>query len=510
MAMSCWKCGAPEERQICVSLEQDHAHLLETNGAPLDTEILSISQTIADHQARMEVLDGRINALRATLRQPTEEREELAAHAESFSVILSPIRRVPVELVCEIFSWAAESPCTRQIGPHTVVRPPWHLGHICRSWRQIALGYPSLWRSFSIFHAPGHSHLTTFPQSMIETQLLRSANASLVMQLNWKQEEEPPTESPLLDSLFLHSNRWESIHILSNNMECSGMLLEVLRPVKGRLSRLRQLEFLGDGECPPLSQCDIFSIAPNLRHVVLTNSRADQYSPHLHIAWDQITHYNGVFLGAQQLDILRNTPNLIACVLGFDDQHETHGDTMVTLAHLRRFYAEWSHILAYLIAPSLEELCTRGPVGPLASFIQRSSCALTTLVLEKCSSSDGLVPLLGHSPFLRFFMLGALNDTVNFSLVFTAMTVSGSSSDILPHLTSFAYGGPKYFSNQLLPMIRSRLPSRRLSLLRLHSTRAGIAPKTMTDTIQIFADQGLDVQYLDVEEWKSLVVAKRP
>ncbi|KAJ7260930.1 hypothetical protein B0H12DRAFT_962754, partial [Mycena haematopus] len=66
--------------------------------------------------------------------------------------ILSPIRRVPPEIVAEIFLYFAPSiihpsdflPDIRRTHP-THVWLPWKLGHICYQWRTTALSLRPLW-----------------------------------------------------------------------------------------------------------------------------------------------------------------------------------------------------------------------------------------------------------------------------------------------------------------------------------------------------------------------------
>jgi hypothetical protein len=52
----------------------------------------------------MDVLDAQIRNLQATVEQLLQRRAETAEHVRQHESILSPIRRVPAELICEIFS----------------------------------------------------------------------------------------------------------------------------------------------------------------------------------------------------------------------------------------------------------------------------------------------------------------------------------------------------------------------------------------------------------------------
>jgi len=222
----CWKCEAPPTA-LADELPMDtppidFSQLLASNDSPLFSHIPSIRQTVTFSRLRVDALDAQIDALRATMEQLIEERDETAERVEQYTAILSPVRRVPAELICEIFSWT--SPRPRKIGENSVAQPPWHLGHICRSWRDTALGNTLLWNSISILHSSRHPHQNTFPLSMIETQLFRSANTPLVLDFDWDQMVSG--DSLLLALLVLHCERWSSMRVNPH----IGTLFDLLQP----------------------------------------------------------------------------------------------------------------------------------------------------------------------------------------------------------------------------------------------------------------------------------------
>ncbi|KAJ7112107.1 hypothetical protein C8R44DRAFT_985125 [Mycena epipterygia] len=314
----------------------DLSHLLISND-PLDAQIPFIQQIITLTQLRVDALNARIDALTssAIMDQLLLECDKAAELVVQCSGVLSPIRRVPPELICEIFSWT--SPCTRNIGKNTVAHPPWHLGHICRSWRDTALVYPPLWNSINILHSTRYPHENSFPLSMIETQLIRSANAPLLLDFDWRGQSD---NTPLLTSLVLHCERWTSIRFSKH----PSNLFHLLRPVQGRLPQLQSLELVDTVTYMPTVEesdlPDIFSSAPNLREVCLTGPGFNEYSPDLTIPWTQITRYRGAYDSiGDQLDILESASNLIECGITCDDQ-ETDDARIITLPHLRRLYVE--------------------------------------------------------------------------------------------------------------------------------------------------------------------------
>ncbi|KAJ7131376.1 hypothetical protein C8R44DRAFT_665132, partial [Mycena epipterygia] len=119
------------------------AHLLESNDLPLESEIPLIRHIIADNQARVGALNARINILQIATERLIAERDERQECIRKHTTALSPVRRVPPEVMCQIFAWTL--PHSRRIARATVHCAPWHVSHICRSWRDWALANPSLW-----------------------------------------------------------------------------------------------------------------------------------------------------------------------------------------------------------------------------------------------------------------------------------------------------------------------------------------------------------------------------
>lgn len=85
--------------------------------------------------------------------------EDQVLHTRSY---LAPVRRLPTELLREVFYWCFEGhPCVA-----------WLLSAVCRTWRQLALGMHTLWSKVSHVHPayslwrspPGCTHRTPSAQ----------------------------------------------------------------------------------------------------------------------------------------------------------------------------------------------------------------------------------------------------------------------------------------------------------------------------------------------------------
>ncbi|KAF7346653.1 F-box domain-containing protein [Mycena sanguinolenta] len=149
------------------------ARLLNTNDVPQDADIPPIQQTIVAAEDRLCALDAQILPLKAALAQLVQRRTKIAEHLREHRAVLSVVRRVPPDLICEIFDLAT---VRSRAGPGA---PPWRLGCISRSWRQYTVEYPLLWSCLTIPESPLDQGVMTTCLSALRTQLLRSGAASL-------------------------------------------------------------------------------------------------------------------------------------------------------------------------------------------------------------------------------------------------------------------------------------------------------------------------------------------
>ncbi|KAJ7651234.1 hypothetical protein FB45DRAFT_731279, partial [Roridomyces roridus] len=122
-------------------------HLLKSNNAPTETEIPPIQLFISENQSRLDALDVQIDDLRAQMQRLQSQRDAVADCVRRHIAVVSVLRRVPPELISEIFVWTLA-------GGQTWDAPPWYLGLICRSWRGIALSTPFLWSCIVVESRP--------------------------------------------------------------------------------------------------------------------------------------------------------------------------------------------------------------------------------------------------------------------------------------------------------------------------------------------------------------------
>lgn len=441
MTVSCWKCGAaplvasdPPMTNILPL-----THLLESNDPPLEPEIPIVRSIIAAQQYALTSLETELHNMQIALAQLVARRDANEKLLIRYQAVVSAVRRVPSELVCEIFALTLEE----KDPDRAAMEPPWHLGHICRSWRRSALQYSPLWNRILI---PTES-AGSFNASMLETQLLRSARGSL--DVLWPAE----VDARPLDLVLAHCLRWRSLCLHVN--EEDDEMLSRLHRVNGRLDRLEKLELVkAHGTVIP----DVFLDAQALREVILTDWEFRYPSPMAQIPWAQITRYRGMYSWQRQLQILAAAaPTLRECAVAYDHLMQTESlideddAPPIVLPQLRRICTASPDLLRRLTAPLLETIHSvyhsDNLVPLLPPFIDRSACTITTLVLMHCGiSPDYLVAVLRDLPSLTYLAMEPddLQETkVQQLALLRAMTATVSATgahELCPKLASLVYG----------------------------------------------------------------------
>ncbi|KAJ7651218.1 hypothetical protein FB45DRAFT_1078799 [Roridomyces roridus] len=418
-------------------------HLLQSNEAPTEAEIPPIQLFISENQSRLDALDVQIDDLRAQMQRLQSERATVEDCIHSHRAVLSAVRRVPHELITEIFVWT--------LGGQTWFRPPWYLAFICRSWRGIALSTPCLWSFLLLGGTPPHSLART--SSILETLLYRSSNAPLDIMISCYAWDMYAAQ---LDMLSAHRNRWRTLRIHTQTCAKSPGIFNCrwLAGVKGQLSQLMTFEYITSEQSNEAADgkkdLHFLSVAPRLRRLFLTSPSTTIFSPQLLFPSTQITHYFAKSKAAVHREILSAAPNLVECILACGNSYKTSEPSLptngiVSLPRLRRLRVENSSILEHLSAPSLQHLVLQGNFDAAPSFVERSSCVLQQLMFTGRSNSPAstflslllALPKLEHliSEMGQYLVADPPSIT---EVVRSGMTITDSPDDLLPNLKLLA------------------------------------------------------------------------
>ncbi|KAJ3501960.1 hypothetical protein NLJ89_g9104 [Agrocybe chaxingu] len=118
-----------------------------TNYAATDAELAEIKRLLRDPETKSKQLEEEIALAEARLKNLREQKNALDESMHSYRALLSPIRRLPRDLLQEIFLACLP----RKRNPSmSIDEPPMLLTHVCRQWRHVALHTPRLWAAIHI------------------------------------------------------------------------------------------------------------------------------------------------------------------------------------------------------------------------------------------------------------------------------------------------------------------------------------------------------------------------
>ncbi|KAK0466620.1 hypothetical protein IW261DRAFT_1407309, partial [Armillaria novae-zelandiae] len=123
--------------------------LLHTNAPPTPIETQSLQATLSETPNRIAELDSLIDSTTSLLRYLTNDRNQALENQANAKMILSPCRRLPSELLADIFiRCSLRDRYSSPLDPHGL---HWTLSHVCRKWREVAIGTPQIWSRICLF-----------------------------------------------------------------------------------------------------------------------------------------------------------------------------------------------------------------------------------------------------------------------------------------------------------------------------------------------------------------------
>ncbi|KAF7348243.1 Hexose carrier protein [Mycena sanguinolenta] len=294
-------------------------NLLHTNYVPSDAEVLQIRSLLMYSADELARIDAQIEAMEIALGQLKEQRAALKEPIDAHKALISPMRRIPQDVLLEIFFSCLPTEHNALIDP---AEAPLVLGRICRHWREVAYSAPMLWSSIHIpllnyFNAPAHI-LPQF-EKIVQAWLERSAPCPLsVSFFDQDHYEYLLEEHPIIMQLLSVSRRLRHLELTAE----VNFFLPLLRLGSVDLPLLKRL-WISVGTCLDLPS--VFQI-PTLEDVALRISTPVD-PPAFPFQWSQLTKLRlecySVWTDADgskggldfpaAFDVLRMCPNLVHC-----------------------------------------------------------------------------------------------------------------------------------------------------------------------------------------------------
>ncbi len=459
-----------------VSHSYDFNALLHSNDPPSPLQSVNLEISIDN----MEYISGKIQAALDLLGSAVASLEAHMSRVQSlqrdYEVMLSPIRRVPAEILMEILSctWTiVDDPKSGRVdgfNVFTVGKGPWLLGPVCRRWRDVVSTLcPSLWATMTISIPDrrwGRRWNPKFAVEMLELALERTRGHLLDFlfeHYNGSSKEADDIMDSCFNLMMGHSARWRRAEF-----KIPPIFLQ-------RLSRLRgKVDLLTDAylQCQPEASrqqvpITAFEIAPLLKNLELKG-----FHPEIQIRFPTaslVSFCDGRWFAGDQFNrvytrIVKSSPKLLS--LSYHDHANVPrritlppSHSRVTSQSIQTLSVSSANFLRTINVPALREVvliaayegycvaCLPSDIiTALSELIHHSRCSLTRLsVVNVTIDGDKLLAVLRLTPcleqlFLKFRAWTRNNQPGMKALVESlAETVPGKERvqhSIIPSLTS--------------------------------------------------------------------------
>ncbi|KZP22121.1 hypothetical protein FIBSPDRAFT_890694 [Athelia psychrophila] len=488
--LTCCKCGSDLTRPDIKNeefpdlLDIDSNHVLPA--AQSDIVHNAISKAFRDvSQIDQEIL--RFEAILAKLRLKRAERQDNAVTLKAF---VSPIRRVPPEIITEIFL-ICTSGCPTS--------PP-RLAAICSRWRSIALSSPHLWSSLSLV-----LQSERLPSQTAFADMWLSHTAQLPLSIDLRGKEENDDIKSVIEVVVARCEQWQTVHL-----SLPTKLLNFLLGAAGRLHNLKELTF-DDMSWQTADTSIIFATALKLNSLKIYGLDLDDPIPQL--PWKQLETLEiyGNLSTRACLDMLKLTPNLLDCrILGrFLPGTTTH--SIVTLPVLQLMalvldqHSYATQFLSAMCLPALQDLylyslpgLTDMVAGALISLVSGGHLVGLTLGLEAPATETtraNVIAILRAIPTLQ--ELSLTQDSAKILSPAFRDNFNAPDAHLVPDLQKLVINCQAHYvinTVVILEMVEGRLPpNNHLKRVVLRNLIPSMA-NPIKNRLRQIRDSGIDVQ----------------
>ncbi|SJL13026.1 uncharacterized protein ARMOST_16462 [Armillaria ostoyae] len=382
MSMSCRNCGfidaLPPGPQLQNTKSSDSVvsqiirgsrPLLDSDHAMLNANIVELEELQSLYAAQLQEIQLRRRAVLKAL--------------ENRKSIYAPIRRLPRDILIEIFhsvcdSWWQEADDDwywidgNRRHSLDISGPLWVLGRVCGLWRDTLHASPASWARKLVVQAPFSKDAT----EILQTYLEHTGEHLLNLDVSCRKPEK---DDEILSLLVQSCQRWKNLSI--------------------NAAKLHMPHFESILHLPALQTIDIdiydgygSDYHSNMCFTARQLWQASLYGHGIHQIKlpPGITHFSGSITCPEDLHLLAELPKLRRCHIWV--RLATKEVPVVTIAQLTHLYVDGVDVLNVLSPPLLSSLTiNRIPQGPRSSstqesitrFLHRSRCRLESLSIGK-------------------------------------------------------------------------------------------------------------------------------
>ncbi|KIK71478.1 hypothetical protein GYMLUDRAFT_337345 [Collybiopsis luxurians FD-317 M1] len=299
----------PLQDSIDALLSADILSKSRANHVPNSIEQSRLTSYCEDVKATLPYIDYQIVQLEQMTKKLIRKRIELERTSDLSQSLLSPIRKLPPEILNEIFLAVCSSEAAVTVGPN---RPKISsafipVSQVCAFWRALVLSRSTLWSSLDI------NFMSVRPSESFARSLTRyislSKAAEMRLRMGFGHVRIMTVErNRVLAALCEKSNQWKELHLDFNDcIYSAGIFGRFAAPGSLDYSSLEKLTVsVGERNTLPRFFYDGLRPCPRLRHF-RTNIFGGSYKLDLS---NVTTLHLGTFVGASLAELLARCPSL--------------------------------------------------------------------------------------------------------------------------------------------------------------------------------------------------------
>ncbi|KAK0464324.1 uncharacterized protein EV420DRAFT_1515877 [Desarmillaria tabescens] len=452
-------------------------------------------------------------------------RENLVNYITQHKALLTPVSRLPVDILSNIFILLAS---TARNTVFDLESPPWVFTHVCRRWRNLARSTPELWSYVTVKDQQiGLADPYTLSSDRMAEEYFRlSKGAPLYIELGSRRNGEY-SDSVLTDTaleyLAAHSMRWKTFKARLSLSDIAH--LSITLPILESIDLVSDSEF--DDEYP--EKVRTFRDAPRLVKASLSELPPTTVV-HLPKSLTSIS-FKDMPMNQIMSHLRGITHSLVSCEIRELDGPAPSKLISLRLPRLQSLWISFAHdfslgamkqhtrrFIGCLTLPALTELHVSGSVTLdvqiFTDLIRRSSCSIRSLLFE-CGD---MFKLLRYSPNVTHLLL--TQKTLERGGLKPLGYSSGDKKFILPKLDTleiYATGFTEAKFKGVVQTIKSRFATNpqlqvfiRLGHQRTRSSETGMKEQDMKNQLRKATGRGLRTQFIlprpepdDESDWDS-------
>ncbi|EEB92038.1 hypothetical protein MPER_09507 [Moniliophthora perniciosa FA553] len=168
----------------------------------------TVIQFLNDAEADLKAYQNEILKLKAAMVSLENKRDGLKKKIAKYRTLLSPVHRMPNEVLGIIFGFTCEENWMHK----SCCVPALVLSETCGRWRETAMAMPSLWSSICIDFGDWDRDYQIL-NGLTRLFLDRSRASSLEVILDFNDGYIEDDAMPVLEAMIRHSNRWKNLEL---------------------------------------------------------------------------------------------------------------------------------------------------------------------------------------------------------------------------------------------------------------------------------------------------------